>query len=674
MVRRRSGVRFPSPAPREPAVSSSRNRRPSLGQTVSRDSIVDGRPCSPPVGAHLCYAREMGAAGSAVVGRDQEVATLLDFLETPGALPAALVFEGEAGIGKTTLWRAGLEHAIAHSYRVLSCRPSGAETALSFAGLGDLVEPVLDDILIELPNPQRRALVVALLLEDADGPPPDHRAIALAFLGVARALCRAGPVAIAVDDVQWLDPPSAFVLGFALRRMRDEPIAFLFAVRAGEADVLDLDRALPEERVQRLVVGPLSLGALQRLLKDRLGLVLSRPKLRRVHELSGGNPFFALELGRAFKRGGVRLEPGESLPSRLAALVDDRLVALPADTRAALLVASALSRPTIELVGRAGIGEPGERLAPALEANVIEFEDDRIRFSHPLLASGVYAAARPSERRALHRRLADAVPDPEERARHLALAAEGPHPDVASALEEAATRAHSRGALAAAAELSLQARQLTPLDHADERHRRAIQAAAYAFESGESSRARALLEETLTSSPAGPPRALALYWLGCLEEYEGDRHVAVELYRQALAEAGDDLAMCSMLEDGIAVALFLMREDLTAAAAHARAAVAFADRIGDASAKMMALGNQGLIDAVLGRKEGRTALERGVELERTQEPGRGVVGTRLAAAPSMLIATELTWSDEIESARSTLTSVRDRAYDRAKRARCRGSS
>ncbi len=441
-----------------------------------RVAIVDGRPCCPPMGGHLCYAREMGAAGSAVVGRDQEVATLLDFLETPGALPAALVFEGEAGIGKTTLWRAGLEHAIAHSYRVLSCRPSGSETALSFAALGDLVEPVLDDILIELPNPQRRALVVALLLEDADGPPPDHRAIALAFLGVARALCRAGPVAIAVDDVQWLDPPSAFVLGFALRRMRDEPIAFLFAVRAGEADVLDLDRALPEERIQRLVVGPLSLGALQRLLKDRLGLVLSRPKLRRVHELSGGNPFFALELGRAFKRGAVRLEPGESLPSRLAALVDDRLEALPADTRAALLVASALSRPTIELVGRAGIGEPGERLAPALEANVIEFEDDRIRFSHPLLASGVYGATRPSERRALHRRLADAVPDPEERVRHLALAAEGPHPDVASALEEAATRAHSRGALAAAAELSLQARQLTPLDHADERHRRAIQA------------------------------------------------------------------------------------------------------------------------------------------------------------------------------------------------------
>ena len=445
-----------------------------------------GRPCSPPVGAQLCYAREMGAAGSAVVGRDQEVATLLDFLETPGALPGALVFEGEAGIGKTTLWRAGLEHAIAHSYRVLSCRPSGSETPLSFAALGDLVEPVLDDILIELPNPQRRALVVALLLEDADGPPPDHRAIALAFLGVARALCRAGPVAIAVDDVQWLDPPSAFVLGFALRRMRDEPIAFLFAVRAGEADVLDLDRALPEERIQRLVVGPLSLGALQRLLKDRLGLVLSRPKLRRVHELSGGNPFFALELGRAFKRGAVRLEPGESLPSRLAALVDDRLEALPADTRAALLVASALSRPTIELVGRAGIGEPGEQLAPALEANVIEFEDDRIRFSHPLLASGVYGATRPSERRALHRRLADAVPDPEERVRHLALAAEGPHPDVASALEEAAKRAHSRGALAAAAELSFQARQLTPLDHADERHRRAIQAVAYAFESGES--------------------------------------------------------------------------------------------------------------------------------------------------------------------------------------------
>jgi DNA-binding CsgD family transcriptional regulator len=472
-------------------------------------------------------------------------------------------------------------------------------------------------------------------------------------------------VAIAVDDVQWLDPPSAFVLGFALRRMRDEPIAFLFALRAGEADVLDLDRALPEERIHRLVVGPLSLGALQRLLKDRLDLVLSRPRLRRVHELSGGNPFFALELGRAFKRGAVRLEPGESLPSRLAALVDDRLEALPADTRAALLVASALSRPTIELVGRAGIGEPGEQLAPALEANVIEFDHDRIRFSHPLLASGVYGAASLSERRALHRRLADAVSDPEERVRHLALAAEGPHPDVASALEEAAGRAHSRGALASAAELSLQARQLTPLDHADERHRRAIQAVAYAFESGDSGRARALLEEALTSAPAGPPRALALYWLGCLEEYEGDRRAAVELYREALAVAGDDLAMCSMLEDGIAVALFLMREDLPAAAAHARAAVDFADRIGDVSAKMMALGNQGLIDTVLGHAEGKATLERGVEVERTLEAGGGIGGVRLVAAPSVLFASALTWTDEFERARTIFTSARDHAYDRA---------
>ena len=453
----------------------------------SRVAIVDGRPCCPPMGGHLCYAREMGAAGSAVVGRDQEVATLLDFLETPGALPGALVFEGEAGIGKTTLWRAGLEQAIAHSYRVLSCRPSGSETPLSFAALGDLVEPVVDDILIELPNPQRRALVVALLLEDADGPPPDHRAIALAFLGVARALCRAGPVAIAVDDVQWLDPPSAFVLGFALRRMRDEPIAFLFAVRAGEADVLDLDRALPEERIQRLVVGPLSLGALQRLLKDRLGLVLSRPRLRRVHELSGGNPFFALELGRAFKRGAVGLEPGDPFRagSRLWSTTGlRRSRRIPARPCSSLL----RCRGRRSSSSGAPVSGSQESHCLALEADVIEFEDDRIRFSHPLLASGVYEATRPSERRALHRRLADAVPDPQERVRHVALAAEGPHPDVASALEEAAGRAHSRGALATAAELSLQARQLTPLDHADERHRRAIQAAAYAFESGDSGR------------------------------------------------------------------------------------------------------------------------------------------------------------------------------------------
>ena len=270
---------------------------------------------------------------------------------------------------------------------------------------------------------------------------------------------------VAIDDIQWLDGPSASTVEFAIRRLHNEPVVFLLALRSGEgAAPLGLDRALPEGGLRRLPIGPLSLGALHRLLGERLDLVTSRPKLRRIRELSGGNPLFALELGRAVQRGAIRLEPGEALPGTLAAAVRDRLMLLPQETRTALLAASALSQPTLALVRAAVGGDPEPRLAPALEAHVIELEGDRIRFSHPLLASGVYSEADSAERRALHRRLAELLPDLEERARHLALGTEGPDEEVAAELEHAAERAHGRGAFASAAELAELARRLTPAE------------------------------------------------------------------------------------------------------------------------------------------------------------------------------------------------------------------
>jgi len=148
-----------------------------------------------------------------------------------------------------------------------------------------------------LPRPQAKALAVALLVDEAEESTPDQRAIALAFSGALRVLARSQPVAVAIDDVQWLDRPSAFVLGFALRRLRAEALAFLLTLRKDDGTLapLDFDRVVDEQRLSRLGVGPLSPGALQRLLGAELGLVLSRPKLRRLRELSGGNPMFALE-------------------------------------------------------------------------------------------------------------------------------------------------------------------------------------------------------------------------------------------------------------------------------------------------------------------------------------------------------------------------------------------
>ena len=595
-----------------------------------------------------------------IIGREEELAELREFLDAVGRVPAAFLMEGDPGIGKTVLWRAGVELARARDLRVLTAIPATAETRLAFAALADLLGPVLGDVLTNLPAPQRRALEVALLLEDAEGPPPDHRAVAFAFLGALRALAREGPVVVAVDDVQWLDGASAFIVEFALRRLRDEPVVFLLTLRTGEEPaLLALERALPYEKLRRLTIGPLSLGALHRLLRDRLGQVFSRPNLRRLRQLSDGNPFFALELARAMERGSIRLEAGEPLPGMLGTLVQERLAVLPDETRAALLVASALSQPTLALVADAVGGESEGRLAPALEANVIELEGERIRFSHPLLGSGIYAEADSVERRALHRRLAELVPDPEESVRHLALGASGPAGDVAAALGHEAQRAHRRGAFAAAAELSELARRLTPAEMEESRHRRTVEAAVFAWEAGEGERARELLSEARVTAERGPRRGEILYWLGSFQEYEGDRREAVELYREARSNADDDIALRARAEEGLASALFLLRRDLSTAHDHARAAVALAEQAGDPGMEIAALSELALVDAVTGGSEWKRALTRGRELEERTGPVQTIVSA------TFTLAVVLTWVDGFAEARERLGSLREKSEERA---------
>jgi hypothetical protein len=252
----------------------------------------------------------------AVVGREHELAVIRSFVaERRG--PAALVLQGDAGIGKTTLWDAGVAAGSSAGYRVLRCRPAVAEAQLPFAAVADLLEDVLHDALPALPSPGRRALEVALLLDEADGPAPDVRAISGALLGVLRDVCAHTPVLVAIDDVQWLDEPSRTVLEFAIRRLRDEPVSLLVAQRGvSEEPPLGLGRALPLTTLQQLLLAPLSMGALHRVLEARLGTALSRPVLRRLYTTCEGNPFYALEIGRALQRRGSALRPDEPLPIR----------------------------------------------------------------------------------------------------------------------------------------------------------------------------------------------------------------------------------------------------------------------------------------------------------------------------------------------------------------------
>src|SRR6187200_1207620 len=212
----------------------------------------------------------MSSQSEAVVGRERELDSLARFLDVAAEHPAGLLLEGEAGIGKTTLWKRVVAGARTRSYHVLVSRPVDSETQLAFAALGDLLEDVPTEAMSGLPEPQRRALEVALLRREAEGPAPLPRAVALGVLGVVRSLTEGRPVLLAVDDVQWLDRPSASALEFVARRLREGPIGLLVARRLEAASVPVLtELALPDDRFERLAVGPLDLDTLDRLLRDR---------------------------------------------------------------------------------------------------------------------------------------------------------------------------------------------------------------------------------------------------------------------------------------------------------------------------------------------------------------------------------------------------------------------
>ena len=326
--------------------------------------------------------------------------------------------------------------------------------------------------------PRRRALEVALLLAEPGETPLDPHAVGLAVLDVVRAVAERGPMVIALDDLQWLDPASAGAIQIALRRLREEPLGLFATLRLGPelGSPLELERSFHGERLERLTLGPLSVGALHRLLEERLGLELNRSELARVQEATAGNPFFALELGRELVRTNTRPAPGQALrvPDSLRELLGGRLARLPGETLDVLLLVAALARPNVDVVTAAH----GDRdrvlrgLEAAVREGVVILDDSEIRFAHPLLASICYEEAPIWKRRAVHRALASVVSDIEEQARHLALAAEGPDVVVAAALDAAAEQAAARGAPAAAAELYELAVELMPADPPLARQRR----------------------------------------------------------------------------------------------------------------------------------------------------------------------------------------------------------
>ena len=333
-----------------------------------------------------------------------------------------------------------------------------------------------------------------------------------------------------------------------------------------------LEQALGAEGTERLAVGPLSVGALHRLLRDRLRRPFARQTLLRIHERSGGNPFFALELARVLDED---IDPAAplSVPGTLDELLRAKISSLPGPTREALALASALGTTSESLLERAGVAR--DVLGPAVAAQVIERDNETIRFTHPLLSSILYRDLG-ADRLEVHARIARVVEDPLLRARHLALATNTPDAAVACELDEAAGLAVDRGASAVAAELAEQALRLTPPSAGAERHRRALAAARAHHAAGEWTRARTIAADLLREAEIGSLRAEALILLAELETVDH----AVALLEEALEEAGSRPALQSVIHCRLAWAT-RFRKGYVRALEHARVAFELADELDD---------------------------------------------------------------------------------------------
>lgn len=484
---------------------------------------------------------------AAVFGREHELALGDTFITDAGSRGAVLVIEGDAGVGKTTVWAEVLRRAADQGFQLLSCRPAETEMKFALSALADLLERVPQQAFDVLPDVQRHALELALLRVDTSGEEAQPRTLAMAVRSLLKVLSSEQRLLVAVDDVQWLDKASADVLAFALRRMGDAPAGWLLARRAGEPSPLVPEDLVDAGVLAHSAIGPLSVAALHHMIKDRLGQTFSRSVLVRVHGVSGGNPFYALEVARELARTGPVAVTSVPVPESIRELLSRRLRRLPDATRDALVAAAALSDPTTALVDEDALGA-------AEEDDLVVVEDDgRIRFRHPLYASAVYSAASRARRREVHLSLASRVKDPEQRARHLAAATTEPDETIAQALEEAAALARSRGAWGSAAELLEQASTLTPPDHVEDAYVRRIAAAEHHIRAGDRQRARALVEAMLGEGLSRSLRADALRLLGEVSYNDENINEAVRLFTEALDYA-EDPRTANIVELGLAYA------------------------------------------------------------------------------------------------------------------------
>ncbi|MGO9890465.1 MAG: helix-turn-helix transcriptional regulator [Solirubrobacteraceae bacterium] len=592
-------------------------------------------------------------------GREAERAQVEQVLDSVALAPAGIAIEGAPGIGKTTVWREAVQSARRRDYFVLETAPSEPDARIAFAGLGDLFERVPGEVLGGLSSPQRRALNAAVFLDQVEEPPPDPEALPRAILAVLRRLSAERPLVVAIDDEQWLDRPTARVLGFALRRLRDEHVGVVLTRRSDSDGALwpQLARGLGSSAISKAILEQLERSAFDRLLEPRLSGTISRPLLRRLHESSGGNPLYALAIADELEAKGLHASSDRALPipRSIRDAIGRRLEHVDARARDPLLGVALVSHPTLTIL-QAAIPEFAlSDLESAERAGVIEIQGENLRFTHPLLA-WVHAGSVPaSRRRELHRVLADVVSGEEERAYHLALGAEAPDRQTAETLERASHAAALRGGPEVAAELLEHAARLTPMDALEQRHTRSLAAAEQHWLAGQYAQARARLEGLASELPSGPTRARALALLGWLRFDDFDLGTA--LLKQALGEARDDHRLRAEIEKQLGQ-VYSNLGDFFGMLEHANSAVASAERAGDPGLLAMALGEQGLDIFWTGQGIDRDRFARAIELERSCHEALTFF------LPSSAFAIALLFADELDSARPLHERMVQRAIDR----------
>jgi DNA-binding CsgD family transcriptional regulator len=469
-----------------------------------------------------------------MVGRDAVLAQLRGLVDPVPWSSRVLVVTGEAGMGKTMLLAEAAERAASAGMRVLSVIGREAESKLAFAGLHQLLRPVLSDT-VELPARQAQALSGALGLSP-DPVTPEPLLIGAAVLTLLSDLSGRSPILVVADDAHWLDRSSLDALAFASSRLDAERVVLLVGAR-GQSPPSGFERGFTELQLE-----PLSPADAGRLLDGQPRPPHGQARTQ-VLAQAAGNPMALIELAKAIADDPAvsRRWAAEPLPltDRLTAVLASRVAALPEPVQAALLVAAVADHPDLSAVTSYGAGPDAAALLPAEQLGLIKINRTGLHFSHPLVRSAVYHSAPFARRAAAHRQLASALHDqPDRRAWHLAAASLQPDEQVAALLEATATQAQSRGGTAAAALALERAAELSP--DPDNRARRLTAAASAAIATGQGDWVQDLATRAIAVTAEPRLRLLARREVGWALTWSGRRTAALATLISVAEDAARD--------------------------------------------------------------------------------------------------------------------------------------